>query len=79
MPYTKCPSCRKIQQVTPKLMSKDIGCMGARCNKTFKAEEYRLHTGRLSRAVFWFVIAFAVFMLVRWVWQHMPIILHTLG
>ena len=70
MPHTKCPSCRKIQQVSPKLMRKDIGCMGERCHKSFKAEEYRLHSGPLSRVIFWFVIAFAVFMAVRWVWEN---------
>jgi len=78
MPYTKCPNCRKIQQVMPKLMNKDIGCMGERCNKSFKAEEYRLHSGRASKVVFWFTIGFAVFLLGRWVWNNSSYILATL-
>ncbi len=77
MAYTKCPNCRKVQQVVPKLMSKDIGCMGERCGKTFKAEEYRLHSGLASRLVFWFVIAFASFMLLRWSWLNATQIVTT--
>ena len=79
MPYTKCPGCRKVQQVMPKLMNKDIGCMGERCGKTFKAEEYRLHSGVMSRVVFWFTIAFALFMLFRWVWLNAISIVTTLS
>ncbi|MCE9532049.1 MAG: hypothetical protein K8T89_13130 [Planctomycetes bacterium] len=66
MAFTKCPNCRKVQQVVPKLVTKDVGCMNARCGKSFEAYEYRLHSGRLSKAVFLFVIAFALFMAVRW-------------
>ena len=70
MPYTKCPKCRKVQRISPKLLHTDIGCMGQRCGTVFKAESYRLHSGPLSRIVFWFVIGFAVFMLARWLWLH---------
>jgi hypothetical protein len=79
MAYTKCPSCRKVQQMTPKLMNKDVGCMGERCHKTFKAEEYRLHSSLPSRMVFWFTIAFSVFMLGRWIWSNAGWIITTLG
>lgn len=79
MPFTKCPNCRKVQQVVPTLMDKLIGCMDTRCNRPFKAHEYRLHSGALSRFVFWVVILFALFMLVRWVWFNSRLILSVMG
>ncbi len=79
MAFTKCPNCRKVQQVVPKLVSRDIGCMDGHCGKTFKAFEYRLHSGKASKAVFWFTIAFAVFMLFRWVWYNSPWIMYSLS
>jgi uncharacterized protein (DUF983 family) len=79
MPFTKCPNCRKVQQVSSKLMSKKIGCMGERCGTTFRAEEYRLHSGAASMIVFMAVIAFALFMLCRWLWTHSVWIINNLG
>jgi hypothetical protein len=79
MPYTKCPTCRKVQLVSPKLMSKKIGCMGERCNTSFKAEAYRLHSNRLSMTVFFFFIGFAVFLLGRWMWFHALWMIDTFG
>jgi len=79
MPFTKCPNCRKVQQVSPKLMSKKIGCMGERCNTSFKAEVYRLHSGRMSKIVFFFFIGFAIFLLCRWLWFHALWMIETFG
>jgi hypothetical protein len=53
--------------------------MGDRCGKTFRADEYRLHSGLMSRIVFWFVIAFALFMLTRWIVLNAVWIVNTLG
>ena len=79
MPYTRCPSCGKIQQVVPALASKEIGCMNNRCGKTFKAEPYRMHSNPWSRAVFYFFIAFALFLLFRWIWYNSGSIMQKLG
>jgi len=79
MPYTKCPSCRKVQQVVPGLLSKDIGCMNAHCGQMFRAHEYILHSGPWSRAVFFGVIAFALLLLFKWIWDHAYWIVNTLG
>jgi len=70
MAFTKCPNCRRIQQVVPKLLDREVGCMNGLCNKAFDANEYRLHSGPLSRVTFYFVIAFAVYMIFRWMWPH---------
>ena len=79
MPYTKCPTCRKVQQVTPALLMSEVGCMNDRCRTEFKADEYRMHSGPLSRAMFFAVILFALFMLCRWVWDHAARIISLLG
>jgi large-conductance mechanosensitive channel len=79
MPFTKCPKCRKVQQVVPALITKAVGCMDARCSISFKAQEYRLHSGFMSRLVFWFVIAFALFMLVRVIWTNAGQIVQLIG
>jgi hypothetical protein len=79
MPFTRCPSCRKVMQVDRRLLNRDVGCMDPHCGKTFKAEEYRLHSNWMSRTVFWFTIGFAVFMLIRWVWLNAKWIAHELG
>ena len=79
MPFTKCPKCRKVQQVSPTLAEKSIGCMNTRCAKCFRAFEYRLHSGVFSRAVFWFVIAFAVFLTARWIWLNAVRIVYWMG
>jgi len=79
MPYTKCPNCRKVQQINRHLLAKEIGCMSHRCNKGFIADEYRMHSGAVSKAVFFFVIGFAMLVLFRWVGLHSPEIIHYLG
>jgi hypothetical protein len=79
VPFTKCPNCRKVQQVVPALVTKPVGCMNMRCSVSFKALEYRLHSGFMSRLVFWFVIAFAIFMLIRWTWANAGVIVHLIG
>jgi hypothetical protein len=79
MPFTKCPNCRKVQQVVPKLLTTNIGCMNARCGTTFKAHEYYMHSGVLSRGVFYFVIAFSIYLLFRWIWNNSHIIFSQLG
>jgi hypothetical protein len=78
MAFTKCPSCRKIQQVVPKLLNKEVACMNTRCKERFDAGEYRMHNGPLSRAVFYFVIGFAVFSTFRWVWFNADRIIYLL-
>ena len=70
MPYTKCPSCRKVQQVVPNLLTKQIGCMNLRCGQVFSADEYILHSGPCSQAVFYGVITFALILLFRWIWNN---------
>lgn len=79
MPYTRCPDCRKVQQVAPALLQKEVGCMNPRCGKQFKAHEYRLHSGPWSKLVFFAVIAFALYLLVYWVWDNSARIVSTLG
>ena len=79
MPYTRCPHCRKVQQVAPPLVGKEVGCMGNHCGKRFAAESYRLHSGPLSRLTFWFVIAFAIFLCGRWIWLNSSWIVRQLG
>ncbi len=70
MPFTRCPYCHKVQQVVANLVLKDIGCMNAKCGKSFTATEYRMHSGPISRLIFAFFIAFSVFLLGRWLWFH---------
>lgn len=77
MPYTKCPYCRKVQQVTPALVFKEVGCMDAHCGGSFKAREYRMHSGPLSRAVFYGFIAFALFLGYRWLWMNSSWIMYS--
>lgn len=79
MPFTKCPKCRKVQQVVPALVGKEIGCMNTRCGRAFDALYYRMHSGLMSRIVFWFTIAFAIFMLSRWLWLNAATIFNWLG
>ncbi len=79
MPFTKCPNCRKVQQISSKLMSKKVGCMGAHCGTEFKAEAYVMHSGPLSKTVFFFVIGFALFLLCRWLWIHAVWMINTFG
>ncbi len=79
MPYTKCPSCRKVQAVVPALVEKEVGCMNERCAKRFQAIEYHGHSGILSRLVFLIAVAFALVMLVRWSWLNATWICGWLG
>jgi hypothetical protein len=79
MSYTKCPNCRKVQQVNQALVGKDIGCMNSRCGSRFKAPVYRLHSNALSQTVFYFVIAFALFLLFRWEWNNASWIMTSVG
>ena len=79
MPYTKCPYCRKVQQVSPNLVLHDVGCMNERCGVQFQAEEYRMHSGPLSRLVFFGVIAYALVMLVKTVWDNSAWIMSFVG
>lgn len=79
MPYTKCPNCRKIQQIVPKLVTKPVGCMNSRCNISFKALEYRIHSGFMSRLVFHIVIVFALYMLARFIWDNSGPIVRMMG
>jgi hypothetical protein len=79
MPFTKCPNCRKVQLISHKLANKKIGCMGERCGSTFKAEEYRMHSGPLSKIIFLFFIGFALYELGRWLWRNGITIIDTLG
>ena len=79
MPFTKCPNCRKVQQIAPILISQVIGCMNARCGASFYAHEYRMHSGLLSRMTFWLVIAFALVLLFRWVWTSAARIVSWIG
>ena len=79
MPFTKCPGCRKVQQVVPYLLTKEVGCMSSHCRETFAAHEYLMHSGPWSRVIFLFVIAFAVVSMFRWVWHNSPWIMYSLG
>lgn len=79
MPFTKCPNCSKVQQVTPKLVTKEVGCLNEHCGKLFPATEYRLHSGPMSKVVFGMVITFALFMLTRYVWNNSIWIMYQLG
>jgi hypothetical protein len=79
MAFTKCPNCGRVQQVVANLLTKNVGCMNRRCNVSFKAQEYFMHSGPWSKSVFLFVIAFALFMLFRWTWENSAWVFYYLG
>jgi hypothetical protein len=79
MAFTRCPNCGKVQQVVSALLTKDVGCMDRRCNVTFKAEEYLMHSNAFSKSVFFFVIAFALFSLCRWMWLNATWVFYFFG
>jgi hypothetical protein len=70
MTFTQCPNCHKIQQVSPELLRKPVGCMNTHCNISFDALEYQMHSGKLFRLVFLIIIVFALIMLGKWVWTN---------
>jgi hypothetical protein len=53
--------------------------MNERCGVQFQAEEYRMHSGPLSRLVFFGVIAYALVMLVKTVWDNSAWIMSFVG
>ena len=66
MPEIHCPYCGHVQGVPYHTIGQMVGCMNARCGRTFAAYERRRHSGRGSRAVFCLVILFAAYLVLAW-------------
>ncbi len=62
MPLTMCPHCGKIQGLDRKSIGRELGCLNPHCERPFLAIAYIPHQGPMSKIVFLFVIAFAIFL-----------------
>ena len=79
MTETRCPFCGHVQFVHYHTIGQMVGCMNARCGRTFAAyEPRRRHSGWGSRAVFSLVILFAAYLLLAWTNPQWDVLSHWL-